>query len=73
MESTEQEQDISFEELAASKPTEIQSLAPDYIFLNEGAVGLSATARCILDELRDWHKKLKNTVLKVFILLIYLP
>lgn len=57
MESTEQEQDISFEELAASKPTEIQSLAPDYIFLNEGAVGLSATARCILDELRDWHKK----------------
>ncbi|EMJ98249.1 hypothetical protein [Leptospira alstonii] len=55
MESTEQ--DISFEELAASKPTEIQSLAPDYIFLNEGAVGLSATARCILDELRDWHKK----------------
>ncbi|NDK06219.1 hypothetical protein LKM2_2200 [Leptospira kirschneri serovar Mozdok] len=55
MESTEQ--DISFEELAASKPTEIQSLTPDYIFLNEGAVGLSATARCILDELRDWHKK----------------
>ncbi|MGJ4753186.1 hypothetical protein [Leptospira kmetyi] len=55
MESTEQ--DISFEELAASKPVEIQSLTPDYIFLNEGAVGLSATARCILDELRDWHKK----------------
>ncbi|TGK10982.1 hypothetical protein [Leptospira stimsonii] len=55
MESTEQ--DISFEELAASKPVEIQSLMPDYIFLNEGAVGLSATARCILDELRDWHKK----------------
>lgn len=51
------EQNISFEELAESKPTEIQSLAPDYIFLNEGAVGLSATARCILDELRDWHKK----------------
>ncbi|TGK30384.1 hypothetical protein EHQ05_05370 [Leptospira yasudae] len=51
------EQDISFEELAASKPVEIQSLTPDYIFLNEGAVGLSATARCILDELRDWHKK----------------
>ncbi|RHX82239.1 hypothetical protein [Leptospira yasudae] len=53
----ETEQDISFEELAASKPVEIQSLTPDYIFLNEGAVGLSATARCILDELRDWHKK----------------
>ncbi|XDD50377.1 hypothetical protein AB3N59_00740 [Leptospira sp. WS92.C1] len=55
MESTEQ--DISFEELAASKPVEIQSLTPDYLFLNEGAVGLSAAARCILDELRDWHKK----------------
>ncbi|MDV6234159.1 hypothetical protein CH379_000750 [Leptospira ellisii] len=55
MESTEQ--DINFEELAGAKPVEIQSLMPDYIFLNEGAVGLSATARCILDELRDWHKK----------------
>ncbi|TGK28139.1 hypothetical protein EHQ12_13100 [Leptospira gomenensis] len=55
MESTEQ--DINFEELAGAKPVEIQSLMPDYIFLNEGAVGLSSTARCILDELRDWHKK----------------
>ncbi|OCC28623.1 Uncharacterized protein GNX_2754 [Leptospira interrogans serovar Canicola] len=32
-------------------------LHPIISFLNEGAVGLSATARCILDELRDWHKK----------------
>ncbi|TGK03235.1 hypothetical protein EHQ53_05950 [Leptospira langatensis] len=53
------EQDISFEELASSqtKAPDLDALAPDYIFLNDGAVGLSATARCILDELRDWHKK----------------
>ncbi|TGL61125.1 hypothetical protein [Leptospira sarikeiensis] len=53
------EQEISFEELASSqnKAPDLEALAPDYIFLNDGAVGLSATARCILDELRDWHKK----------------
>ncbi len=53
------EQEISFEELSSnqSKALDLQALQPDYIFLNDGAVGLSATARCILDELRDWHKK----------------
>ncbi|GBF39877.1 hypothetical protein [Leptospira johnsonii] len=53
------EQEISFEELASNqnKAPDLEALAPDYIFLNDGAVGLSATARCILDELRDWHKK----------------
>ncbi|EPG64872.1 hypothetical protein [Leptospira wolffii] len=53
------EQEISFEELASNqtKAPDLEALQPDYIFLNDGAVGLSATARCILDELRDWHKK----------------
>ncbi|EQA44897.1 hypothetical protein LEP1GSC050_3216 [Leptospira broomii serovar Hurstbridge str. 5399] len=58
METLEQ-QDISFEELSSSqaKATDLEGLQPDYIFLNDGAVGLSTTARCIIDELRDWHKK----------------
>ncbi|TGK18134.1 hypothetical protein EHO61_11855 [Leptospira fluminis] len=53
------EQELSFEELSSdqSKVADIDGLQPDYIFLNDGAVGLSATSRCILDELRDWHKK----------------
>lgn len=53
------EQEISFEELSSNqtKAPDLEALQPDYIFLNDGAVGLSATARCILDELRDWHKK----------------
>ncbi|PJZ69975.1 hypothetical protein CH373_12965 [Leptospira perolatii] len=62
------EQEVSFEELSSSqsKGPDIQSLQPDYIFLNNGAVGISTTARCILDELRDWHKKTENHGSKSF-------
>ncbi|MCW7494367.1 hypothetical protein ND861_17105 [Leptospira sp. 2 VSF19] len=43
------------EETSSDRPS-----AQSYIFLSDSVGSLTPTARCILDELKDWHKRLEK-------------
>lgn len=45
----------SKEESSADRPS-----AQSYIFLSDSVGSLTPTARCILDELKDWHKRVEK-------------
>ncbi|EOQ95276.1 hypothetical protein LEP1GSC195_2634 [Leptospira wolbachii serovar Codice str. CDC] len=49
------ENSSSKEESSADRPS-----AQSYIFLSDSVGSLTPTARCILDELKDWHKRLEK-------------
>ncbi|GBF50017.1 hypothetical protein LPTSP4_15380 [Leptospira ryugenii] len=55
------ELDISFGKEETRAPAEVQTpSSQSYIQLSDAIGSLSPTARCILDELKDWHKRVEK-------------